>query len=89
MQSNTTAPQALEPGLRSRLGRLTSRQLDTLGLIAQGYSNVAIAKHLVISEKSVENIINALFHELRTPLASPVHPRVMAALTYLRETRSQ
>src|SRR5207244_2970729 len=40
------------------LDRLSARQREVLGLIAEGYTNAAIAKKLVLSEKSVENYIN-------------------------------
>ena len=71
----------------SRLGRLTPRQMDVLHLMAKGYSNGAIAKALVLEEKSVENHINAIFSQLVVNRDPSVHPRVRAVITYLQESR--
>jgi DNA-binding NarL/FixJ family response regulator len=73
------------PGL---LSRLTPRQTEILELIAQGYSNAAIADRLVLAEKSVENQINLLYQQLEIDRStSGVQPRVKAVLTYLDEMR--
>ncbi|GCE51150.1 two-component system, NarL family, response regulator LiaR [Thermosporothrix hazakensis] len=52
---------------------LTERELDVLRLIAEGFSNTAIAEKLVISEKTVKghvsNILNKLHIEDRTQAA--------------------
>jgi DNA-binding NarL/FixJ family response regulator len=84
----------LVAGLRGRshkaglLSRLTPRQTEILELIAQGYSNAAIAERLVLAEKSVENQINLLYQQLEIDRAtSGVQPRVKAVLTYLDEMR--
>jgi DNA-binding NarL/FixJ family response regulator len=71
----------------SRLGRLTPRQMDVLHLMAKGYSNNAIARALVLEEKSVENHINAIFSQLVVNRDPSVHPRVKAVVTYLQESR--
>ena len=81
-----TIVQGLQPRVGTKIGRLTPRQLDVLRLIAQGYNNTGIVEKLVISAKSVENIINAIFQELEIPRQGHVHPRVTAVLTYLEET---
>lgn len=84
-----TIIQELQPRAGTRIGRLTSRPLDVLRLMAQGYNNAGIAKKLVIGQKSVENLINAIFQELEIAREGPIHPRVMAVLAYLEETRSE
>ena len=81
--------QGLQPRVGTKIGRLTPRQLDVLRLIAQGYNNTGIAENLVISPKSVENSINAIFQELEIPREGPVHPRVTAVLMYLEETQGE
>lgn len=74
---------------KSILSRLTPRQFEVLELIAQGYTNAAIAEQLVLSEKSVQNHINSLYQQLDLDRAdSSVQPRVTAVLTYLRESRT-
>ncbi|MDP2662659.1 MAG: response regulator transcription factor [Dehalococcoidia bacterium] len=67
--------------------RLSARQLEVLGLMAQGYSNAAIASKMVLSEKTVENYINLLYRELAiNPQDSDVNPRVKAVRRYLEES---
>ncbi len=76
---------------RTRVGtalrsRLTPRQQEILALIAQGYSNAAIAQRLHLAEKSVQNQINLLYQQLGIDSQDPtLHPRVQAVLAYLRE----
>ncbi len=78
----------LRPKKVGLLSRLTPRQTEILELIAQGYSNAAIAERLVLAEKSVENQINLLYQQLEIDRStSGVQPRVKAVLTYLDEMR--
>lgn len=70
----------------SRLGALTKRQLEVLSLMAKGYNNAAIARSLVLEEKSVENHINAIFGQLHLGRDNAAHPRVQAVLLYLQES---
>ena len=71
----------------SVLSRLTPRQYEILSLIAQGYTNAAIADQLGLSEKSVQNHINSLYQQLGLDREdASVQPRVTAVLTYLQET---
>jgi len=86
-----TIDSSLVADMRSRgggvLDRLTPRQRQVLELIAQGYTNAAIAEALVLREKSVEKHVSLLYEELRLDRDSSLQPRVLAVLTYLRETR--
>jgi DNA-binding NarL/FixJ family response regulator len=78
----------LRPKSEGSLARLTARQTEILSLMAQGLTNAAIARKLVLAEKSVENQINLLYQNLGIDRErSPVHPRVQATLIYLRESR--
>jgi len=71
------------------LSRLTPRQTEILELIAQGYSNGAIAEQLVLAEKSVENQINLLYQQLEIDRSTQaVQPRVKAVLIYLEQSRT-
>ena len=62
----------LDPSLvanrRARSGgaidRLTPRQREILGLVAQGYTNAAISEKLVVATKTVEKQLNLLYQEL-------------------------
>jgi DNA-binding NarL/FixJ family response regulator len=70
----------------SPLDDLTPRQLQILELVAQGYTNAAIAKTLFLSEKSVENHLTAIYATLHIESMSPdQHPRVKAALAFLAD----
>ncbi len=69
----------------SRLSSLTRRQLEVLSLMAKGHNNAAIARALVLEEKSVENHINAIFGQLNLSRDNAAHPRVKAVLLYLQE----
>jgi DNA-binding NarL/FixJ family response regulator len=71
---------------QTRLSALTKRQLEVLSLMAKGNNNAAIAKALVLEEKSVENHINAIFGQLNLGRDNAAHPRVKAVLLYLQET---
>ena len=52
----------------SRAGRrfpeLTERELDVLQLIARGLNNTEIARHLVVSDKTVRNYVSTIFSKL-------------------------
>jgi len=70
----------------TRLSSLTRRQIEVLSLMAKGYNNAAIARELVLEEKSVENHINAIFGQLNLSRDNAAHPRVKAVLLYLQES---
>jgi DNA-binding NarL/FixJ family response regulator len=67
----------------SPLRELTPRELDVLREMAEGRNNAAIAAALVISERSVENVIHSIFMKLGIAWESSVHKRVKAVLLYL------
>lgn len=70
----------------SPLARLTSRELDVLREMAQGHGNSIVARHLGLSESSVEKYINAIFMKLGLVSEQQLHRRVAAVLTFLRDT---
>jgi DNA-binding NarL/FixJ family response regulator len=67
----------------SELETLTPRELEILGLIAQGRSNAWIASSLTITKRAVERHINAIFLKLDLGEPEDVNRRVKAALVYL------
>jgi DNA-binding NarL/FixJ family response regulator len=70
----------------SPLARLTEREREVLGQMAQGKNNAAIAKSLFLTERAIEKHINSLFHKLGLTEETEVHRRVMAVLAFLRDT---
>jgi DNA-binding NarL/FixJ family response regulator len=71
----------------SPLERLTPRELEILGLIAEGRSNAAIAEKLVVTKRAVERHINSIFLKLNLRESDDVSRRVKAALLYLSGDR--
>jgi DNA-binding NarL/FixJ family response regulator len=70
---------------RSRINQLTARELETLALVAEGYSNAVIAERLVLTKRAVEKHVNAIFAKLELGDPDHVSRRVRAALIYLAD----
>jgi DNA-binding NarL/FixJ family response regulator len=66
------------------LHRLTPREREVLGLMAEGRSNAAIARTMVITEAAVAKHISGLLIKLDLPPDADDHRRVRAVLAYLR-----
>ncbi|MGH3455498.1 MAG: helix-turn-helix domain-containing protein, partial [Nocardioidaceae bacterium] len=64
-------------------GRLTAREREVLGLMAEGRSNAAIAGRLFITEKAVSKHSNAIFSKLDLAVSDDDNRRVLAVLAYL------
>ncbi|MGW6013114.1 response regulator [Streptomyces sp. NPDC055210] len=69
---------------RDPLQRLTPREREVLALMAEGRSNGAIAKDLVVSEAAIGKHINGILTKLNLPLEEGTHRRVLAVLAFLR-----
>jgi len=59
--------------------RLTERELEVLGQVAQGLSNREIAKQLFISENTVKNHVRNILEKLQ------LHSRMEAVMYAMRE----
>ncbi len=79
----------LRPKQGSALARLNPRHQEVLELLAQGYSNAAIARLLNLSRKSVETYINAIYQGLHLSHEQGIRARVKATLLYLEGSRSR
>jgi DNA-binding NarL/FixJ family response regulator len=85
---------ALDPAVVSQLlGRrrdddvlehVTPREREVLALMAEGYSNQAIADRLVVSVRAVEKHVTSIFDKLGLPVTTDSHRRVLAVLAFLR-----
>ncbi|MEV6492836.1 response regulator transcription factor [Actinoplanes sp. NPDC051633] len=69
---------------RGPLQRLTPREREVLALMAEGRSNTAIARAMVVSEAAVAKHIGSLLLKLDLPPDSDDHRRVRAVLAYLQ-----
>lgn len=60
-------PRRPRAGTRANPGELTSRELDVLGLLADGLSTAEIADRLVLSARTVEHHVGAILRKLGEP----------------------
>ena len=65
------------------VGRLTDREQEVLGLIAEGLTNTGIARRLFLSERTVETHVRHVLDKLDLPGGEDAHRRVLAVLAYL------
>ncbi|MEU9117888.1 response regulator transcription factor [Streptomyces sp. NPDC048483] len=84
---------ALDPEVISKLltsnattttmGKLTFREIEVLRLMAEGWSNTAIAAQLYISEGAVSKHTTRVFNKLGLTASDDNNRRVLAVLAYL------
>jgi DNA-binding NarL/FixJ family response regulator len=67
------------------LERLTPREREVLGLMAEGRSNAAIAQELVLTVGAVEKHIANIFMKLGLAQSETDHRRVLAVLAYVQQ----
>ncbi|MGW4497081.1 LuxR C-terminal-related transcriptional regulator [Micromonospora sp. NPDC004336] len=68
------------------VAQLSARERDVLALVAEGHSNAAIARLLVISEAAVSKHVGNILAKLDLPPTDDINRRVVAVLTYLRSS---
>jgi len=77
----------LHPREGSAVFSLTPRQQEVLRLLAEGLSNAAIARQLVLEERSVESYINVIYQHLGLSGEPQINMRVKAALAFLKASQ--
>ena len=78
-RGSATGGRAASPGVEV----LTPRERDVLELVAQGRTNAAIARELVVTPGAVEKHISSIFGKLDLRASDDDHRRVLAVLTFL------
>jgi DNA-binding NarL/FixJ family response regulator len=73
-----------EPTRPSTAPTPSPREREVLALVAEGRSNTAIARRLVVSDAAVAKHINSILTKLDLPPAADDHRRVLAVLAYLQ-----
>jgi DNA-binding NarL/FixJ family response regulator len=71
-------------GADGALSSLTPREREVLELMAEGRSNAAVARALVVSGGAVEKHVRNIFAKLDLPASDDDHRRVLAVLAFLR-----
>jgi DNA-binding NarL/FixJ family response regulator len=66
------------------LEALTTREREVLSLMAEGLTNNAIARRLVLTERTIEGHVRSVLMKLDLPESDDAHRRVLAVITYLR-----
>jgi DNA-binding NarL/FixJ family response regulator len=66
------------------LAELTPREREVLELMAEGLTNAAIARAMVVTAGAVEKHVSNIFAKLDLPATDDDHRRVLAVLAYLR-----
>jgi len=70
----------------NRLAPLSERERQVLALVAQGRSNGAIARALVLTTKTIESHIASILNKLDLPEATDDHRRVLMVLAWIGDT---
>ncbi|MDP9818961.1 response regulator transcription factor [Spirilliplanes yamanashiensis] len=80
---------ALDPEVVGRLigshplAALSAREREVLSLMAEGRTNVGIARRLWLTERTVETHVGSIMAKLGLPAGDENHRRVQAVLVYL------
>jgi DNA-binding NarL/FixJ family response regulator len=70
------------------LSALTAREREVLAAMAEGLSNKGIAEEQFVTEAAIEKHVTSIFQKLGVGPTPVGHRRVLAVLTYLRDSSS-
>jgi DNA-binding NarL/FixJ family response regulator len=73
----------------SRMDALNQREREVLARMAEGRSNVGIARDLFLSPRTVEAHVTSVFAKLDLDQTDTDNNRIRAVLTYLRSGEGQ
>lgn len=65
------------------LTRLSAREKEVLAVVAEGRSNTAVARALILTERTVETHMRSIFQKLGLPDSNDDHRRVLAVVAYI------
>jgi len=68
---------------RDGLATLTTREHEVLALMAEGLTNVGIARRLWLTQRTIETHIGSILSKLGLTTNEEEHRRVLAVLRYL------
>jgi DNA-binding NarL/FixJ family response regulator len=71
-----------------QLARLTPREREVLALMAEGRTNLGIARRLWLTERTIETHIASILGKLGLVAGEEDHRRVLAVLAFLNPSRS-
>lgn len=74
------------PHVEHSFARLTEREREVLALVAEGRSNAAVSRLLFMTERTVETHVRHILAKLDLYDSDDDHRRVLAVLTYLRNS---
>ncbi len=83
----TLIPPTPTPRADGPMHRLTPRERQILALMARGMTNGAICDLLVLSDRTVESHVRAIYRKLELPASDRHHRRVQAVLMHLQSRR--
>jgi serine/threonine-protein kinase PknK len=80
---STLVQELLRTRAQDPLDGLSPRELEVLGLMAEGRSNAGISKRLWVAERTVEKHVRSILTKLGLTDHSDDHRRVLAVLRFL------
>jgi len=69
-RADLTVPRGPRPASRGHPAGLTAREIEVLGLVADGLSYAEVAERLILSEKTVGHHVSAVLRKLSEPTRS-------------------